>query len=284
MDDGIHDDHDDFGGLHRDLTRVVDRRRALLLMGGGLGTVALAACGSSLTSKSSSTTSTSAMAGGATTTLASGSSSTTCAKLPTETAGPYPADGTNGPDVLNQTGVVRRDLTTSFGSMSGSVTGVPLTMKFKMLDIAKGCTPYAGVAMYAWHCDANGAYSLYTQGATNQNWLRGVQAADSDGWVTFTTIFPGCYAGRWPHVHFEVYPSLDRATNVKNRIATSQLALPQDACESVYASSGYPSSKRNLSQLSLRSDNVFSDGWTTQLGTVTGDVNSGMTVTLNVPV
>ena len=284
MDDGIHDDHDDFGGLHRDLTRVVDRRRALLLMGGGLGTVALAACGPSLTSKSSSTTSTSAMAGGATTTVASGSSSTTCAKLPTETAGPYPADGTNGPDVLNQTGVVRRDLTTSFGSMSGSVTGVPLTMKFKMLDIAKGCTPYAGVAMYAWHCDANGAYSLYTQGATNQNWLRGVQAADSDGWVTFTTIFPGCYAGRWPHVHFEVYPSLDRATNVKNRIATSQLALPQDACESVYASSGYPSSKRNLSQLSLRSDNVFSDGWTTQLGTVTGDVNSGMTVTLNVPV
>ena len=172
-----HDDHDEFGGLHRDLTRVVDRRRALLLMGGGLGTVG----------------------------------STSCTKLPQETAGPYPGDGSNGPNVLNQSGVVRKDITTSFGTMSGSVTGVPLTMRFKMLDIAKGCTPYAGAAMYAWHCDADGRYSLYSPGATNQNWLRGVQEADADGWVTFTSIFPGCYDGRWPHVHFELYPSLAKA-------------------------------------------------------------------------
>ncbi len=276
--------HDDFGGLHRDLTRTVDRRRALLLMGGGLGTVALAACGSSLTGQKGSTTTAAAApaAAGASTTVASGSGN--CVKLPTETAGPFPGDGSNGPDVLNQSGVVRSDITTSFGTMSGSVSGVPLTMKFKMLDIAKGCIPYVGAAMYVWHCDANGSYSLYSQGATNQNWLRGVQAADADGWVTFTTIFPGCYSGRWPHVHFELYPSLAKATNVRNKIGTSQLALPQDACEAVYATSGYASSKRNLSQTSLQRDNVFSDGWTTQLGTVTGDVTNGMTVTLNVPI
>ena len=277
-----HDDHDDFGGLHRDLTRRVDRRRALLLMGGGLGTVALAACGSSLKSQTS-TTAAPAPAAASPTTSAAAATGGACATLPQETAGPYPGDGTNGPDVLGQSSVVRRDITTSFGSMSGSVTGVPLTMKFKMLDVAKGCTLYAGAAMYVWHCDANGAYSLYSPGVTNQNWLRGVQEADADGWVTFTTIFPGCYAGRWPHVHFESYPSLAKANSVRNKIGTSQLALPQDACEAVYATSGYASSKRNLSQISLKTDNVFSDGWTTQLGTVTGDVN-GMTVTLNVPV
>ena len=36
----------------------------------------------------------------------------------------------------------------------------------------------------------------YSPGATNQNYLRGVQAADGSGNVTFTSIFPGCYAGR----------------------------------------------------------------------------------------
>lgn len=274
---------DDFGGLQRDLARTVDRRRALLLMGGGLGTVALAACGSSLSSQKGSTTTAAAApaAAGASTTVAPTGS---CAKLPEETAGPFPGDGSNGPDVLNQSGVVREDITTSFGSMSGSVSGVPLTMKFKMLDIAKGCTPYAGAAMYAWHCDADGRYSLYSQGATNQNWLRGVQEADADGWVTFKTIFPGCYSGRWPHVHFELYPSLAKANNVRNKIGTSQLALPQDACEAVYATSGYASSTRNLAQISLQRDNVFRDGWTTQLGTVTGDPATGMTVTLNVPI
>jgi hypothetical protein len=74
------------------------------------------------------------------------------------------------------------------------------------------------------------------------------------------------------------------ASNAKNRIATSQLALPQDVCEEVYASTGYETSKRNLANTSLQCDMVFRDGWITQLGTVTGDSSSGMTVTLNVAV
>lgn len=281
-----HDDHDDFGGLERDLPRLIDRRRALWVVGGGLGALTLAACGSTTSAKSTATT----IVGGSSSTvstLASGSdtgSNASCTKLPTETAGPYPGDGSNGPNVLTESGVVRQDITTSFGSMTGSVTGVPLTMKFKVLNAAMGCTPYAGAAMYAWHCDAKGQYSLYSPGVTNQNWLRGVQQADADGWVTFTTIFPGCYAGRWPHVHFEVYSSLAKATTPRNAALTSQLAMPQDACEKVYATSGYGSSATNLKGVSLQRDNVFSDGWQTQLGTVTGDVTSGMTVTLNVPV
>lgn len=282
---GDHEDHEDFGGIDRDLPRFIDRRRALWLVGGGLGAVALAACGS--TTARSTVTTVTTMLNGSTTTLADGSdvgSAGSCTKLPTETAGPYPADGTNGPDVLTQSGVVRRDITTSFGSMSGSVTGVPLTMRFKVLDIARNCAPYAGAAMYAWHASPDGKYSLYSQGVTNQNWLRGVQQADADGWVTFTTVFPGCYDGRWPHVHFEVYPTLAKATSARNAVSTSQLALPQDACAAVYATSGYGTSSANLQRTSLARDMVFRDGWQTQLGTVTGDATSGMTVTLNVPV
>ena len=280
-----HDDHDEFGGIERDLPKLIDRRRALWLVGGGLGAVALASCGGSAMKAVSSTTST--MATAPSTTLAAGSdvaSSVDCRKIPTETAGPYPGDGTNGPDVLTQSGVVRRNITTSFGSMSGTAQGVPLTMKYKVLDVAKGCTPAVGAAMYVWHCTREGGYSLYGTGLKDQNFLRGVQAADSDGWVTFETIFPGCYDGRWPHVHFEVFPSLDKATSAKNKVATSQLALPQDVCEKVYATAGYESSKRNLAATSLQRDMVFRDGWTTQLGTVTGDVSTGLTVTLNVPV
>lgn len=281
-----HEKHEEFGGIERDLPKLIGRRRALWLVGGGLGAVALAGCGSSI-SKSASSTTTSPSSSSTMSTLGSGSdlgSSENCTKIAAETAGPFPGDGTNGPDVLSQSGVVRRDITTSFGSMSGTALGIPLTMKYKVLDIEKGCMPSVGAAMYVWHCTREGGYSLYSEAVKNQNFLRGVQAADSEGWVTFQTIFPGCYPGRWPHVHFEVFPSVEKATSAKNVIATSQLALPQDICEKVYATAGYESSKRNLAATSLQRDMVFRDGWTTQLGTVTGDVASGLTVTLNVPV
>lgn len=39
-----------------------------------------------------------------------------------------------------------------------------------------------------------------------------------------------------------------------------------------------------MAQSSLESDNVFSDGYSLQLATVTGDVDTGMVVSLNVPV
>jgi len=274
------EEHDDFGGLHRDLS-VVTRRRALWLAGGALGAVALAACGVSSKNSSSSTT----LAPASSTTLANGSDvGASCTKIPSETTGPFPGDGSNGPDVLRESGVVRRDIRSSFGPYSGTANGVPLTMRFKLLNTANGCSPYAGAALYVWHCTADGGYSLYSNGMKNQNFLRGVGQADSDGWVEFVTAFPGCYSGRWPHVHFEVYPTLDKATNVKNKIATSQLALPKDVCEKVYATSGYGQSARNLSGTSLANDMVFRDGWTSQLGTVTGNVNDGFVSQLNVAI
>ena len=98
-------------------------------------------------------------------------------------------------------------------------------------------------------------------------------------------IFPACYQGRWPHIHFEVYPDLEAATDEANKVATSQVALPKDACELVYATAGYESSVRTIGQVSLENDNVFGeDDGIHQLGTITGAVTSGMTVELTVAV
>ena len=111
-----------------------------------------------------------------------------------------------------------------------------------------------------------------------------MQEAGADGKVTFTTIFPAAYSGRWPHVHFEVYPTLADAKNVKNKIATSQLALPEDICNEVYKTSGYEQSVTNLARTSLNSDMVFRDGAELETPSASGDVNSGITFRLNVGV
>jgi protocatechuate 3,4-dioxygenase beta subunit len=160
-----------------------------------------------------------------------------------------------------------------------------MDLELTITDIAGGNVPFEGVAVYAWHCDRDGNYSMYSEGVEDQNYLRGVQVADADGKVKFTSIFPACYTGRWPHIHFEVYPSLALATDEANRIATSQIALPKDACDLVYATDGYSQSIQHLSRVTLASDNVFrDDGAVRQLGTVTGDVASGLTVTATIPV
>jgi protocatechuate 3,4-dioxygenase beta subunit len=160
-----------------------------------------------------------------------------------------------------------------------------MTLELTLTDIAGGGKPFAGVAVYVWHCTREGEYSLYSQNVQDENFLRGVQIADTAGKVRFTSIFPGCYSGRWPHVHFEVYPDQAGIADAANAIATSQVALPQPACEQVYAQSGYEASVANLARLSLASDNVFGDDSAAlQLATVTGDVTSGYAVALPVAV
>jgi protocatechuate 3,4-dioxygenase beta subunit len=203
-------------------------------------------------------------------------------QIPQETAGPYPADGSNGPNVLVEDGVVRRDIRASFGSGSGVATGVPLTIDLTLVDSANSGAPLAGAAVYLWHCDAEGRYSVYSDGVTEENYLRGVQEADADGKLSFTSIFPGAYSGRWPHIHFEVFATLTSATAGGNAIATSQIALPEDVCAAVYETDGYSASVRNLAQTSLDSDNVFSDGHDLQTPTVSGDAGRGVGVALTV--
>ena len=278
-----HDDpdlHDHDRGLAFDLSTLLDRRRALKLFAGA-GVVAVAGCAGSDVAATAPSTSSSAAASAAGTASAAAAA---CEEIPEETAGPFPGDGSNGPNVLNQTGIVRTDIRSSFGSMTGTAEGVRLTITMTILDLANGCAPKPGAAVYLWHCDREGRYSLYSGGATDQNYLRGVQAADSKGRVTFTSVFPAAYSGRWPHIHFEVYPSLADATGGTGKLATSQIALPEDTSKQVFATSGYEASVGNLAQTSLATDMVFSDGWSRQLGKVTGSVSSGYTVELTVPV
>jgi protocatechuate 3,4-dioxygenase beta subunit len=276
-----HEVHDHDRGLAFDVSTLVSRRRALQLLAVG-GLTALAGCGSSSSGGTTGAGSTAAGTTAATTTASGGTGDVPASAIPEETAGPYPGDGSNGPNVLTESGIVRSDITSSFAGSTGAAEGVPLTMTFRLLDISEGGVPLAGAAVYAWHCDREGRYSLYSDGVTDQNWLRGVQETDADGAVTFTTIFPGCYPGRWPHVHFEVYPSLAAATSAGSKLVTSQLAFPQDACEAAYTADGYAQSLANLGRLSLDTDMVFADGYATQLGTVTGDPASMMRVVLNV--
>lgn len=285
------EDHD--LGLSHDLPRIVERnkrmgRRGMLAVFGAAGVAALAvSCG---TDEPETVTSTSPQGGppGGNTPPAGGQvGSVTVAdgEIPEETAGPYPGDGSNGVNVLTESGIVRSDLTTSFGTASGVAEGVPVTIRLKVLDLnGEGATAMAGAAVYLWHCDREGRYSMYDQEIVDENYLRGVQETDADGRVEFTSIFPACYDGRWPHMHFEVYQSLDDATTYTNKLRTSQLALPEDTCHDVYATEGYDASVDNFAGVSLDSDMVFADGHSLQLATVTGSVDSGYTISLNVPV
>ncbi|GAA0970581.1 hypothetical protein GCM10009555_019700 [Acrocarpospora macrocephala] len=212
---------------------------------------------------------------------ANGQSSSSQEEIPDETAGPYPGDGSNGPNALTQSGVVRQDIRSSFGSASGTAQGVPLVVE---LNIINAGAPYAGAAVYLWHCDREGRYSLYSEGITEENYLRGVQEATPAGLIRFTTIFPGAYTGRWPHIHFEVYGNLTEATTASEPAKTTQLAFPQESCTEVYTNPGYEQSATNLAASSLETDNVFSDGYTTQLATITGDPTNGYTARLDVHV
>ncbi len=254
--------------LHKDLValQTMSRRDTLrFLTAAGLAT--LVGCNAGTTDSTDTATS-------------SENEDATCSLIPSETAGPYPGDGSNGVNALTKAGIVRSDITQSFGDASGTATGIPLTVKLTVLDKGNSCVPLSDFAVYMWHCDQNGNYSLYSTAIKNENYLRGVQETDSEGVVTFKTIFPGCYSGRWPHIHFEVYPSLDLAVSQDNIVKISQLALPENICKEVYATSGYSSSLTNLGKITLASDNIFSDGSTLQLATVTGSTSEGYLATL----
>ena len=257
--------------------RTLMSRRFLLGAGVlGLGTVVLAACSSSSPGASSAGGST-ASAGGATGNLPSG-------EIPDETAGPYPGDGSNGPDVLDHSGIVRSDIRSSIGA-NEPVDGVPLDFTFTVTDMANGDAAFAGAAVYAWHCDAQGRYSMYSEGVEDETWLRGVQVADADGKVTFTSVLPGCYLGRWTHIHFEVYPDVASINDSTKAIATSQMAFPEKVLTGAYELPEYEGSARNLAQVTLASDNVFGeDSAALQLAKMTGDIVRGYQAALTVRV
>ncbi|MEG1114375.1 MAG: intradiol ring-cleavage dioxygenase [Janthinobacterium sp.] len=270
-------------GLTSDLEmmrrQAAERRQVLRWLLAGAATMPLIGCGGGSDAGAT------AASSGAVTLPATGA----CMVIPEETGGPYPADGTNTNggsiiNVLKQSGVVRGDIRASFNGATGVAAGVPLTIQLQLLNASGGCASLAGYAVYLWHCDRDGLYSLYSGGLTAQNYLRGVQETDSAGNLVFTTIFPGCYAGRMPHVHFEVYPSLAKAASAANRLKTSQFTFPMATLNEAYTASGYTASVRNLAQISYATDNVFADGTSLQMATVTGNATDGYVATLVIAV
>ena len=284
--------------LERMLATQSDRRQSLRWLLAGASALPLIGCGggsgggtvaNATTGSTGSTSGTGTGTGTNTGSTTGTGSNGTCSVIPEETGGPYPGDGTNSngsgiANALTLSGIVRSDIRTSVSPGSATAAGIRTTLKLQIVNVGSSCATAAGAAVYLWHCDRDGNYSMYASGLTKENYLRGVQEADSTGTVTFTTIFPGCYAGRMPHIHFEVYPSLAKATSAANRVKTSQFTFPLATLNEIYATTGYSASARNLSNISYATDNVFSDGTSLQMASITGDPVNGYVVTLTIGV
>jgi len=264
----MHDEHDEHDlGLAHDLGRLLSRRKALTLLASAT-TAGLAGCDALPFFPAAEAE-----------VVAVGKDGLECVADPTETAGPFPADGSNRAhgtlaNALRHSGIVRRDMRGNLGGEGPAAEGVELKLTATLVDVARSCAPLEGYAIYLWHCDAAGRYSIYD--LPNASYLRAVGVSDAHGRVAFTTIIPGCYQGRYPHMHFEVYPSIAAATDYKNRILTSQLAMPADVCRTVYESApAYRHSKANFANSSLERDMIFADNTPKQLAAQTLALRGG---------
>jgi protocatechuate 3,4-dioxygenase beta subunit len=230
-------------GLAADLPHLMTRR--LMVAGLAMGGAALSLW---------------AARGGAAVTATSADGSV-CVQQPAATAGPFPADGSNMRDgqtvnILTEAGVIREDIRPSIGGLTPVAEGVPMQVEISLVDVNRACAPLAGHAVYLWQCDAAGVYSIY--GAPDRNYLRGVAISDAQGRLRLTTVFPGCYPGRWPHLHFEVFASADDAVRGGPALLTGQFALAEAECRAVYSEGGaYAASLPALDGVSLTRDGIF---------------------------
>ena len=260
--------HDHDLGLQHDLGAFLNRRRALALVASTTAIGALSALGRGRIFPTAQAEA-----------IAKASDGRECLLDPTETEGPFPGDGSNNAhgtlaNVLKSSGIVRRDMRTNIAKTAIAAEGQAFDLEITLVNVRQACAPLAGHAIYLWHCDALGRYSIYD--LPNASYLRAVGVTDSAGNAAFTTIFPGCYPGRYPHIHFEVYMSLERATSYKNRLLTSQMAMPADACRTIYAASKrYGTSAANFTSVSVERDDVFTDSTPRQIAAQTPMVTGG---------
>jgi protocatechuate 3,4-dioxygenase beta subunit len=188
-----------------------------------------------------------------------GSSASNCSTTPTETEGPFP---THTPASW-----VRKDIT------SGKM-GVTMATNITIKNKNASCAALAGAIVDIWHCDADGNYSEYggsgmqATNYTTVSFLRGRQTTDANGLAAFTTIFPGWYNGRAVHIHVHIYDKTGKS------LLVTQIAFPANVCDALYTSAT-TIYKNGKSTTTNEKDNVFSDGFTTELATVSGSVKDG---------
>lgn len=241
--------------------------RGLGLAGLGALTIpVIKACSNDDSSSSSSTTDST------TATNTGGSTSTTCTVTSTETAGPFP---TKSPSSLVTANIV------------SDRTGVAFTINITIKNTNASCAVLAGAIVDIWHCDKDGYYSEYggtgMQSAdfTTVHFLRGRQTTNTDGKVSFTSIFPGWYSGRATHIHVHIYNASGTS------LLVTQIAFPEgsgSAVALVNASTANGYSKGLSGYTYNASDNVFSDGVSNEMSIVTGSIAAGFVLehTINV--
>ena len=204
--------------------RVLTRREALALLG-STGTLVFLGCSPSSASSSA-------------------GRSSPCVVRPVMTEGPYYVD-----EKLDRSDI-RSDPT------DGTVkTGALLTLTLNVYGLSKtSCDPLKDAIVDLWHCDAEGVYSdavdpkyFNTKG---KKFLRGFQKTDGNGGVRFTTIYPGWYPQRTPHIHYKIRSP---ASPGRAREFTSQLYFDEGLSDRVYAQAPYSGrGKRTVSNLSDR--------------------------------
>lgn len=190
-----------------------------------------------------------------------GSSASDCTLNPSETAGPYPTK--------DPASYVIKDI-------KAGETGVNMIANITIKNKNTGCGALQGAIVDIWHCDADGNYSEYGS-LTSSHFLRGRQTTDANGLVSFATIFPGWYSGRAVHIHIHVYNASGKS------LLVTQIAFPAAVCDTVFttATSFY---KKGKADTTNERDGIFSDGYTTQLAGITGDITNGMVMTHNIVV
>lgn len=180
-----------------------------------------------------------------------------CVIIPTETQGPFPLDLSANTYYFRQD--VREDR-----------AGIQLNLRLKVLGLSN-CQPMQNVRVNIWHCDKDGSYSGYSNnmnpGQAGLTYLRGYQITDANGEVEFITIFPGWYDGRICHIHFQVYVSSSYA-------AISQLSFDIPTKNVLYQAHADVYTK-GVDPQTFNSDNIFSDGYTYQLATLTPNTITG---------
>lgn len=151
------------------------------------------------------------------------------------------AEQTEGPYYLDVDSL-RRDITEGR-------RGTRLALTLRVREVGS-CRPMEDAVVDIWHCDADGHYSGFAEGdgEEGQTYLRGAQATNADGVARFTTIFPGWYPGRTPHIHAKVH--VDRRTAL-----TTQLYFPDRLTDRVLAGRRYAG--RGRRDQTNRSDSIF---------------------------
>ena len=221
-------------------------RREIMALFGAAGSAVALGCADSPTNPTSTSSSTT-----------TGTSGAACAVAPTETIGPYPS----------LTDLFRSDV-------REDRRGTVLTLTMKVVNANANCAPVASANVEIWHADAAGDYSEYgTQRAAT--FLRGIQATNAEGDVTFTTIYPGWYQGRATHIHVEV--------TVNGRsVKATQIAFPESINNLVHTQGVY--ANRGTNPMSNAADGIFADSLSAELVTPSGSPSSGYTASFQIGV